>query len=592
MSMNLIDQIKQSAANFLKREFNHDIASDQLQIDATRKEFKGDYTLVVFPFVKVMRTRPEDAGEKIGAYLKAQIDDIDGYNVIKGFLNLELSPAFWIKTLAEKVSSNNWLEPAKQEETILVEYSSPNTNKPLHLGHLRNNFLGYAVSLMNAYTGKRVVKIQIINDRGVHICKSMLAWKMHGKGETPSDTDTKGDKLVGKYYVLFDQHYRAQVAKLVNDGMSEEQANKEAPLQKQVQEMLLQWEQGDPEVVDLWKKMNGWVYEGFDATYERMGVEFDHLYYESDTYSKGKDIVLRGLEKGIFFKKDDGSVWVDLSEDGLDQKLLIRADGTTVYMTQDIGTAVQRYEDYPDLKQIIYTVGDEQDYHFKVLFLILEKLGYAWAPACRHLSYGMVDLPSGKMKSREGTVVDADDLMEEVVAAAKASSEEKGKLDEMSDEEQEALFEMLGIGALKFYLLRVDPRKRMMFNPEESVSLNGDTGPFVQYTYARCKAVLRKAGNYQKQLESTSLEDKERGLLKALMDFRPMADAAAAEMNPSAIANYCLDIAKLYNQFYHDHPILKAEGAVRDVRLALTEITADTLRTAMGLLSIGVPERM
>jgi arginyl-tRNA synthetase len=345
-------------------------------------------------------------------------------------------------------------------------------------------------------------------------------------------------------------------------------------------------------VVALWKKMNAWVYQGFDATYERMGVKFDQLYYESDTYSKGKDIVLRGLEKGVFFKKEDGSIWVDLTEDGLDEKLLVRADGTTVYMTQDIGTAVQRYEDYPSLKQIIYTVGDEQDYHFKVLFLILEKLGYEWAPACRHLSYGMVDLPSGKMKSREGTVVDADDLMAEVVAAAKVSSEEKGKLDDMSEAEQEALFEMLGIGALKFYLLRVDPRKRMMFNPEESVSLNGDTGPFVQYTHARCRAVLRKAGDFDQALVAEALEDKERNLLKALMDFRSIADAAAADMNPSAIANYCLDIAKLYNQLYHDHPILKAEGAVRDVRLALTSLTADTLRTAMGLLSIGVPERM
>jgi arginyl-tRNA synthetase len=590
--MNLIDQIKQTAANYLKQEFNHDVPAEQLQIDATRKEFKGDYTLVVFPFVKVMRTRPEDAGEKIGAYLKEQLEDVDGFNVIKGFLNLELSPTFWSRTLSEKVKSADWLAPAAAKELILVEYSSPNTNKPLHLGHLRNNFLGYAVSLMNAYTGKEVVKTQIINDRGVHICKSMLAWKMHGKGEAPEDAGVKGDKLVGKYYVLFDQHYRAQVAKLVKDGMPEEQAKKEAPLQKEVQDMLVKWEQGDPEVVALWKKMNAWVYQGFDATYERMGVKFDQLYYESDTYSKGKDIVLRGLEKGVFFKKEDGSIWVDLTEDGLDEKLLVRADGTTVYMTQDIGTAVQRYEDYPSLKQIIYTVGDEQDYHFKVLFLILEKLGYEWAPACRHLSYGMVDLPSGKMKSREGTVVDADDLMEEVVAAAKVSSEEKGKLDDMSESEQEALFEMLGIGALKFYLLRVDPRKRMMFNPEESVSLNGDTGPFVQYTHARCRAVLRKAGDFNQALVAEALEDKERNLLKALMDFRSIADAAAADMNPSAIANYCLDIAKLYNQFYHDHPILKAEGAVRDVRLALTSLTADTLRTAMGLLSIGVPERM
>jgi arginyl-tRNA synthetase len=419
----------------------------------------------------------------------------------------------------------------------------------------------------------------------------MLAWKKHGKGETPETASVKGDKLVGKYYVMFDEHLRAQMKKLMGEGMSEEEAKKKAPLTQMVQDMLVNWENGDPETVALWQMMNGWVYDGFDMTYDRMGVEFDQLYYESETYKKGKQIVLDGIDKGLFFKKEDGSVWVDLEPDGLDQKLLMRGDGTTVYMTQDIGTAVQRAEDFPDLKQVVYTVGDEQDYHFKVLFLILEKLGYDWAPACRHLSYGMVDLPSGKMKSREGTVVDADDLMDEVIAAARASSQEKGKLEEMDADEQLALFEMLGIGALKFFLLRVDPRKRMMFDPEESVSLNGDTGPFVQYTHARCKAVLRKAGTFTYEAPKT-LIDKERMLIRSLLDFRAVAHHAASDMNPASIANYAIDVAKLYNQFYHDAPILKAEGAIRGFRLALTELTASTLKQAMALLGIAVPERM
>ncbi|MEX2595785.1 MAG: arginine--tRNA ligase, partial [Salibacteraceae bacterium] len=492
----------------------------------------------------------------------------------------------------EKSNATHWLAPGESDELILVEFSSPNTNKPLHLGHLRNIFLGYSVSLIKAFDGKRVVKTQIINDRGVHICKSMLAWKMHGKGETPQSSGLKGDKLVGKYYVLFDQHYRAQVANLVSKGMLEEQAKKEAPLQKMVQDMLLKWEQGDEEVMDIWRTLNSWVYDGFNRTYDRMNVTFDHLYYESETYLKGKDIVLQGLDKKFFFEKENGSVWVDLKDKGLDEKLLIRSDGTTVYMTQDIGTAVQRYEDYPSLKQVVYTVGDEQDYHFKVLFLVLEKLGYEWANACKHLSYGMVDLPTGKMKSREGTVVDADDLMDEVVQAAKTSSEEKGKLDEMSNDEQNALFEMLGIGALKFYLLRVDPRKRMMFDPQESVSLSGDTGPFVQYTHARCRAVLRKAGPLEPLTALSQMNDKERSLLSTLLQFRTVATSAAYDLNPSAIANYCIDVAKLYNQFYHDSPILKAEGEVRAFRLQLTSLTAETLKTAMALLGIGVPDRM
>jgi len=589
--MTIIEEIASTTALFLKESFGFDAAGNNIQIDQTRKEFEGDYTMVVFPFVKALKMKPEDAGTTIGEHLLKSLDTVESYNVIKGFLNISLTSSYWSQSLQTTLENADWLKPSKAKDLIIVEYSSPNTNKPLHLGHLRNNFLGHSVSLIKEFAGNEVVKTQIINDRGIHICKSMFAWKMHGKGETPKSSGMKGDKLVGKYYVLFDEHYRTQVAKLIKDGMDEEQAKKEAPLMKKVQQMLLDWENGDPETVELWKTMNAWVYDGFDKTYQRMGVDFDKLYYESETYLKGKDIVQKGLSEGLFFKKENNSVWIDLEQDGLDQKLLIRADGTTVYMTQDIGTAVQRYEDYPKLKQAIYTVGDEQDYHFKVLFLILEKLGYQWAPACRHLSYGMVDLPSGKMKSREGTVVDADDLMDEVVEAARASSEEKGKLDEMSEAEQKELFEILGVGALKFYLLRVDPRKRMMFDPAESVSLNGDTGPFVQYTYARCKAVLRKAGDYSIS-DQVLLVEKERQLLRNLMEFRNIVSSAAEEMNPAAIANYCIDIAKTYNQFYHDNQILKVEDAEKGFRLALTALTAETLKTAMGLLGIKVPERM
>lgn len=589
--MPIIDEIAAATIDFLSQSFDFHAERNAIQIDQTRKEFSGDYTLVVFPFVKALRMKPEDAGAAIGEHLVSKLESVESFNVIKGFLNLSLTPKFWSEELIHRTNDAHWLKAAESNKLVLVEYSSPNTNKPLHLGHLRNNFLGHSVSLIKAFSGSEVVKTQIINDRGIHICKSMFAWKMHGKGETPESSGMKGDKLVGKYYVMFDEHYRAQVQKLVKDGTDEEQAKKEAPLMKKVQEMLLDWESGDPETVALWKTMNAWVYDGFEKTYQRMGVEFDTLYYESDTYLKGKQIVQDGLQNNVFFTKDDGSVWVDLEPYGLDQKLLIRADGTTVYMTQDIGTAVQRYEDFPALEQVVYTVGDEQDYHFKVLFLVLEKLGYKWAPSCRHLSYGMVDLPSGKMKSREGTVVDADDLMDEVVDAAKASSEEKGKLDEMSELEQKELFETLGVGALKFYLLRVDPRKRMMFDPEESVSLNGDTGPFVQYTYARCKAVLRKVGDY-KVLHQEMLEEKERQLLRNLLEFRNTVSLAAEEMNPAAIANYCIEIAKTYNQFYHDNQILKADESVKGFRLALTALTAETIKTAIGLLGIRVPERM
>lgn len=590
--MSVIQQIADATKAFLAQQYEFEVEDKHLQIDNTRKEFEGDFTLVVFPFVKIMRTAPEKAGEAIGQYLVESVEAVVSFNVIKGFLNLGLSSSYWTNTLTQTLNDSAWFEKKHSGETVLVEYSSPNTNKPLHLGHCRNIFLGDAVASIKSFAGADVVRTQIINDRGVHICKSMLAWKEFGNEESPESSGLKGDKLVGKYYVKYDQEFRAEVAELVAKGLDEETAKKEAPLAVRVQKMLQDWEQGEPATMALWEKLNGWVYSGFDVTYQRMGVNFDKLYYESNTYKSGKEIAQKGLESGLFFKKDDGSIWVDLTEDGLDQKLLIRGDGTTVYMTQDIGTAFQRFEDFPTLKQVIYTVGDEQDYHFKVLFLILQKLGYDWAAACKHLSYGMVDLPSGKMKSREGTVVDADDLMEEVVSAAKASSEEKGKLDDMSEEEQNELFETLGVGALKFYLLRVDPRKRMMFNPEESVSLNGDTGPFVQYTYARCQAVLRKVEGAFESDFTTELSDKERLLMRELMDFNKMVKEAAAGLNPALVASYCVDIAKLYNQFYHDFPILKAEGAERNFRIALTKFTAETIKTGMSLLGIGVPPRM
>lgn len=587
------EQIGEVIAEYFKKEYDYQVDQGSIQIDITRKEFEGDYTLVVFPFVRVMRCKPEEAAEKLGELLVDRVDEILSFGVIKGFLNLTISAAYWAYQLDSRASDENWLSAQKGAGVMLVEFSSPNTNKPLHLGHLRNIFLGHSVSLLSEFAGKQVVKTQIINDRGVHICKSMLAWQKHAKGEDPKAAGMKGDKYVGKYYVMYDEHLKKQVQALVNKGMDEDQAKKEAPLTGMVQQMLIDWENGDEETRALWKMMNGWVYDGFNQTYDRMGVTFDHLYYESETYLKGKSIIENGLDKGLFYKKDDGSIWADLTDDGLDHKLLVRADGTSVYMTQDIGTAVQRYEDYPNLERIIYTVGDEQDYHFKVLFLILQKLGYSWAEACRHLSYGMVDLPTGKMKSREGTVVDADDLMEEVVNAAKESSLEKGKLEDMSEDQQAELFEYLGVGALKFFLLRVDPKRRMQFNPAESVALSGDTGPFVQYTYARCKAVLRKAGDVDlKKAEVSSISDKERNLIRELLNFNDVASEAAETMNPSVLASYVLDIAKLYNQFYHDIHILKADGEEREFRLGLTSLTARTIKTSMSLLGIRVPERM
>lgn len=587
--------IAKAVSKLLQEVYNVEVDAGSLQIDPTRKEFEGELTLVVFPLVRHMNSAPEAAGQKIGEALQNSLAFIQGFNVVKGFLNLQLTDGWFAEGWQSMLNDDGRYEAGHTDQLSLVEFSSPNTNKPLHLGHLRNIFLGHSVSLIKAQHGNKVIKTQIINDRGVHICKSMLAWQRFGDGETPESSGLKGDQLVGKYYVRYDQELKKQVAALVEKGMEEEVATKNATLTGEVQQMLLKWENNDPEVRKLWEQLNGWVYKGFDATYERMQVNFDHLYYESETFSKGKDIVLQGLNDGHFYKKDDGSVWCDLSDQGLDHKLLLRADGTTVYMTQDIGTAVQRYEDYPDLSEVIYTVGDEQDHHFKVLFKILEKLGYDWAARCQHLSYGMVDLPSGKMKSREGTVVDADNLMQEVVEAAKMSSAEKGKLDGLSQHDQDELFEVLGLGALKFFLLRVDPKKRMLFDPQESVSLQGDTGPFVQYTYARCRAVLRKAGevDYEVSIDGgVAVSEKERALMMLLMDFSSQVKMAAESLSPAIMANYCLDLAKHYNQFYQDTPILKADGAERIQRLALTRLTAETIKAGMALLGIDVPEQM
>ncbi len=589
--MSVFETIAQKVSDYLKEKHQFNVDQQNIQLDATRKEFEGDYTLIIFPFVKPMLTSPEKAAEAIGLHLQSTVAEIEGFNVIKGFLNLSFTSGYWSDFVEGKLLDSEWLKARSKGDLILIEYSSPNTNKPLHLGHLRNIFLGHSVSLIKEFAGNEVIKTQIINDRGVHICKSMLAWHRFGNAETPESSGLKGDKLVGKYYIIFDQELKKQVAEMVSSGQDEETAKREVPIMKEVQEMLVQWEQGADDVMNLWNKMNAWVYRGFDQTYDRMAVSFDKLYYESQTYAEGKRIVLEGLAKGLFYQKEDNSVWCNLESEGLDHKLLVRGDGTTVYMTQDVGTAVQRFEDYPKMTQAIYTVGDEQDYHFKVLFKVLEKLGYGWAPNCQHLSYGMVDLPTGKMKSREGTVVDADDLMQEVVQAARNSSEEKGKLDDVSNAEQNALFEMLGIGALKFFLLRVDPKKRMMFDPEESVALTGDTGPFVQYTHARCKAVLRKAGDF-KYSQISQLSDKERHLARTLGAFRNEMDEAANVMNPSAIANYCLDLAKAYNQFYQTMPILNADENERGFRLGLTQLTAKTIAKSMLLLGVNVPERM
>jgi arginyl-tRNA synthetase len=572
---------------------------DTFQLQPTNAEFEGSHTLVCFPLTKISRKSPEETARMIGEHLLQHAGIIRQYNVVKGFLNLSLNDSVWVEVLHAILSNPDFGQLPANGQEIMIEYSSPNTNKPLHLGHLRNNFLGYSVSEIYKANGYNVHKVQIINDRGIHICKSMAAWQLFGNGETPQSSGIKGDHLVGKYYVIFDKTYKAEISKLISEGLSEDEAGKQAPIMKLASDMLLKWEARDNDTLQLWKTMNGWVYDGFGATYKRMGVDFEKLYYESDTYLLGKEVVLQGLEKGIFFKKDDGSVWVDLTSDGLDQKVLMRADGTSVYMTQDIGTAILRFKDFPLISGQVYTVGNEQEYHFKVLFLILNKLGFDWAKHCFHLSYGMVDLPTGKMKSREGTVVDADDLMEEMHREAERQTRELGKLEDMSEEDAQKLFEMIGMGALKFFLLKVDPKKRMLFDPNESIQLQGFTGPFIQYTHARIKAILRKAESLNLAVSAadlrniTTLEPAERDGLYLVSSFESKLREAAKDYSPAVIANYAFEVAKAYNQFYQSIPIFnEADQSKLKFRIAFSHLTANVIKRSMKLLGIEVPERM
>jgi arginyl-tRNA synthetase len=573
--------------------YNTEIPSVEFQ--ATRKEFEGDITVVVFPMLRYKKGNPVQIGEDLGKYIVESVTEITNYNVVKGFLNLVVEDAFYTKFFNDiyEDSTFGFTDLTGKTPAVLVEYSSPNTNKPLHLGHVRNNLLGYSVAEIIKASGKKVYKTQIINDRGIHICKSMLAWEKFGNGETPESTGLKGDKLVGNYYVKFDQEYKKEITQLIADGKTEDEAKKQAPLIIAAQKMLLKWEAGNEQVVNLWKTMNSWVYAGFDVTYKNLGVDFDNLYYESNTYLLGKDIIDEGLKTGVFYQKEDGSVWCDLTADGLDEKLVLRSDGTAVYMTQDIGTAIQRSKDLPDVGGMVYTVGNEQDYHFKVLFLILKKLGYSWAESLFHLSYGMVDLPSGKMKSREGTVVDADDLMVEMTATAKEISEELGKLDGYSDEEKAELYETIGLGALKYFILKVDPKKRILFDPKSSVDFQGNTGPFIQYTYARIQSIIRKANfDYSKPV-SIELHEKEKELLKQLELFPETIQQAASNYSPAVIANYTYDLVKEFNSFYQNVHILGEDNQDKKVfRVQLSNKVAETIKLAFSLLGIKVPERM
>jgi len=576
----------------VKQLYQTDITPADVSLQETRKEFEGQVTIVTFPFTKFSRKSPEQTGSEIGEYLKNELAEVSAFNVIKGFLNISISSAYWITQLYQAVNADDFGVFKPNGKKVMVEYSSPNTNKPLHLGHVRNNLLGYSVAQILTAAGYEVIKANLVNDRGIHICKSMLAWQNWGNGETPESTGEKGDHLVGKYYVIFDKEYKKQIEELKAAGQTEEEAKKNAPLIKQAQEMLLQWEAGDDKVIDLWQTMNGWVYEGFAKTYEKLGVAFDKYYYESNTYLLGKDIVEEGLANGVFFKKDDGSVWIDLTEDGLDQKLVLRGDGTSVYITQDMGTAQLKYDDFK-MDESIYVVGNEQDYHFKVLFLILQKLGKSWAKGLFHLSYGMVDLPSGKMKSREGTVVDADDLIAEMESTAKKVTEELGKINDFSEEEKTELYHTIGMGALKYFLLKVDPKKRLLFDPNESVDFQGHTGPFIQYTHARIKSVLSRANITNVEAQPTELAPAERDLIVILTQFTEVIKQAAASFNPGAIANYVYEIAKAYNKFYHEHSILQAEDELdKQFRLQLSLASAKVISKGMALLGIAVPERM
>lgn len=585
----IIQAVKKGLASI----YDAEVDVNTIQPQKTRKEFEGDLTVVVFPFTKISKKSPEQTAEDLGNYLVKNVPQITNFNVVKGFLNLSIAPEYWLSEL-KNLSKNDNPTPSTNK-TYMVEYASPNTNKPLHLGHLRNIFLGYAVAEILKANGHEVYKTQIINDRGIHICKSMLAWQKFGNGETPESSSLKGDHLVGKYYVEFDKAYKTEINQLIEKGLAKEEAEKEAPIFKTAQEMLRKWEQGDKEVVDLWKKMNGWVYEGFNATYQKMGVDFDEIYYESDTYILGKDVVEKGLAEGHFYKKDDGSIWCDLSAEKMDDKLLLRADGTSVYMTQDIGTAIERYKNHPNLSGLIYTVGNEQNHHFKVLFTILKKLGYSWAEECYHLSYGMIELPHGKMKSREGTVVDADDLMDEIILEAKKMTQERGHLDGLSAAEKEQLYAQIGLGSLKYYLLKIDPKKGMVFNPEESIDLNGNTAPFIQYAHARIQSLLRKAKElgYSAEFSSADLCEEEITLIKLLKDYPEAIREAAENKSPATLCNYIYELVKTYNHFYQNVAILREEDKNKlAMRLVLSKKVAETIAKGMNLLGIEVPNQM
>ncbi len=590
-----------SLSELLKPHIQHAVQSlfgvelEKVEFQETRKDFEGDITLVVFPLLKLIKGNPVQIGMDIGNYLVTNVDIVSKFNVVQGFLNIVIDDAYYLKSFGDIFQKENYgLATATEEKAVMVEYASPNTNKPLHLGHVRNVLLGYSVAQILKAAGKKVYKTQVINDRGIHICKSMLAWQKFGNGETPESTGLKGDKLVGNYYVAFDKAYKDQINQLIAEGKSEEEAKKQAPILLEAQQMLLDWEEGKPEVIDLWKKMNGWVYEGFDVTYKNIGVDFDCNYYESETYLLGKNLVDEGLEKGVFYRKEDGSVWIDLTDEGLDEKLVLRADGTSVYITQDIGTAIQRVKDYPDVGGMVYTVGNEQDYHFKVLFLILKKLGYDWASNLFHLSYGMVDLPSGKMKSREGTVVDADDLMKDMVTTAEEISEEMGKLDGLNEEEKNVLYQTIGLGALKYFILKVDPKKRILFDPKESVDFNGNTGPFIQYTYARIQSILRNTTfDYNNVILEGELHEKEKGLVKIISQFPETIQLAAKNYSPALIANYTYELVKAYNSFYQSLSILGEENQNKKAfRVQLSSKVGEVVKNAFSLLGIDVPSRM
>ncbi|MEO7212454.1 arginine--tRNA ligase [Mucilaginibacter sp.] len=589
-----MDFIIEAVVKAIKDLYQTDIDAKDINLQETRKEFEGQVTLVTFPYTKLSRKGPEQTGAEVGEYLQANVPEISAFNVIKGFLNISFADSFWLGKLNDEILQDDFAVAKPNGKKVMVEYSSPNTNKPLHLGHIRNNLLGFSVAQILDAAGYDVVKTNLVNDRGIHICKSMLAWKEFGEGETPESSGLKGDHLAGKYYVWFDKAYKQQILELVEEGQTEEEAKKNAPLIKEAQAMLQRWEAGDEETINLWKTMNGWVYAGFEETYKSLGVTFDKFYYESNTYLLGKDNIDEGLAKGVFYKKEDGSVWIDLTEEGLDQKLVLRADGTSVYITQDIGTAQLKYDDY-QMDESIYVVGNEQDYHFKVLFLILQKLGKEWARGLYHLSYGMVDLPSGKMKSREGTVVDADDLMADMFKTAAQTTEAMGKVEAFSDEDKNKLYRTIGMGALKYFLLKVDPKKRLLFDPNESVDFQGHTGPFIQYTHARIRSVLSKA-NYSPQTSTTDvtvLGGVERDLIVLLSKFPETIAEAATGHSPALVANYVYELAKLYNKFYHESPIMQAENeSLKQFRLQLSAASAKVISKGMGLLGIDVPERM